>query len=277
MTTPAPLWNTEEVVAATHGQIGSDIEAWQATGVSIDSRTCAPGDLFVAVSGEQFDGHDFVADAFEASAAAAIVSRIPDDAPQDAPLVQVEDPMDALEALGRAARDRSSASVIGVTGSVGKTGTKEALKTAFGALGPTHATQDNLNNHIGVPLTLSRLPRDTRFAVIEMGMNHAGEISFLSQLTRPDVAIITTIAAVHLEFFDSVASIANAKAEIFDGMSKDATAVLNRDNVYFAILASRAWAHGVENVLGFGAHSEADARLFCLRTLRRRQRCDRAN
>lgn len=257
MTASAPLWHAEEVAAATHGRLNTD--NWQATGVSIDSRTCQPGDLFVAISGEQFDGHDFVASAFEAGAAAALVSQEPADLPKDAPLVQVEDAMHALEAMGRSARDRSKASVIGVTGSVGKTGTKEALSIAFGALGTTHATQGNLNNHIGVPLTLSRLPREARFAVIEMGMNHAGEISVLSKLARPDVAIITTIAAVHLEFFDSVAGIADAKAEIFDGMSEGSTAILNRDNVYFAILASRAWAHGVERVLGFGAHPEADA------------------
>lgn len=261
MTTPAPLWNADEVIAATHGRASSGPGDWHASGVSIDSRTCQPGDLFVAISGAQFNGHDFVAKAFEAGAIAAVVSETPDDLSADAPLVQVEDAMDALEALGRAARDRSSASVIGITGSVGKTGTKEALSIAFGALGETHATQGNLNNHIGVPLTLSRLPREARFAVIEMGMNHAGEISFLSKLTRPDVAVITTIAAVHLEFFDSVAGIADAKAEIFDGMTKGATAVLNRDNVYFAILASRAWAHGIERVLGFGAHPEADAQL----------------
>lgn len=261
MTMPAPLWTNDEVIAATQGQAISGADDWYATGVSIDSRTCESGDLFVSISGDQFDGHDFVARAFEAGAVAAIVTRVPDGLPDDVSLVQVDDTLEALEALGRAARDRASASVIGVTGSVGKTGTKEALSLAFGALGETHATRGNLNNHIGVPLTLARLPRATDFAIIEMGMNHAGEISVLSRLARPDVAIITTIAAVHLEFFDSVAGIADAKAEIFDGMSKGGTAVLNRDNVYFAILASRAWAHGVERVIGFGAHPEAEAQL----------------
>lgn len=261
MMTSTPLWNTEEVVASTHGRATPGAKAWRASGVSIDSRTCQPGDLFVSISGDQFDGHDFVVKALDSGACAAIVTRTPDGVGADAPLVQVDDAMEALEALGRAARDRAAASVIGVTGSVGKTGTKEALTLAFGALGETHATQGNLNNHIGVPLTLARLPREARFAVIEMGMNHAGEISELSKLTRPDVAIITTIAAVHLEFFDSVAGIADAKAEIFDGMAKGGVAVLNRDNIYFAILASRAWAHGVERVVGFGAHPEADAQL----------------
>jgi len=261
MTISAPLWTTDEVVTATNGQVISGPQAWYANGVSIDSRTCEPGDLFVSISGDQFDGHDFVAGALQAGAAAAIVTRTPVGVPDDAPLVHVDDPLDALESLGRTARDRAAASVIGVTGSVGKTGTKEALTLAFGALGKTHATRGNLNNHIGVPLTLARLPREADYAIIEMGMNHAGEISVLSRLARPDVAIITTIAAVHLEFFDSVAGIADAKAEIFDGMSKGGTAILNRDNVYFAILAARAWAHGVERVMGFGAHPEADAQL----------------
>ncbi len=261
MTPHAPLWVSQEVLAATQGRIASGSDVWQASGVSIDSRTCQPGDLFVSISGDQFDGHEFVTNAFEAGASAAIVTRTPEGLSDDAPLVKVDDTMDALEGLGRAARDRTAASVIGVTGSVGKTGTKEALGHAFGALGETHATKGNLNNHIGVPLTLSRLPREASYAVIEMGMNHSGEISGLSKLARPDVAIITTIAAVHLEFFDSIAEIADAKAEIFDGMCKSGTTVLNRDNVYFAILASRAWAHGLERVVGFGAHPEADAML----------------
>ncbi|MCX8230475.1 MAG: UDP-N-acetylmuramoylalanyl-D-glutamyl-2,6-diaminopimelate--D-alanyl-D-alanine ligase [Alphaproteobacteria bacterium] len=261
MTPNTPLWTSEEVLTATQGRISSGTDAWQASGVSIDSRTCEPGDLFISISGDQFDGHDFVARAIEAGASAAIVSRMPEGLSDEVPLVEVGDTMDALEGLGRAARDRTDASVIGVTGSVGKTGTKDALGLAFGALGKTHTTQGNQNNHIGVPLTLSRLPRDAKFAVIEMGMNHSNEISTLSKLTRPDVAIITTISAVHLEFFDSIADIADAKAEIFDGMCKGATAVLNRDNIYFAILASRAWAHGLERVVGFGAHPESDALL----------------
>ncbi len=261
MTGPAALWHSEDVCAATGGRLLAGDGAWTASGVSIDSRTCAAGDLFIAISGDRFDGHEFVADAIAAGASAAIVSRMPDDAKAGHELVQVDDTMTALEALGRVGRDRTDARIVAVTGSVGKTGTKEALTLAFGALGPTHATQGNLNNHIGVPLTLARLPRDSEFAVIEMGMNHAGEISGLSRLARPDVAIITTIAAVHLEFFDSVASIADAKAEIFDGMTSGGTAVLNRDNIYFAVLAARAWGHGLEHVRGFGAHPEADARL----------------
>jgi UDP-N-acetylmuramoyl-tripeptide--D-alanyl-D-alanine ligase len=261
MTRSTPLWASGEVLAATQGRISAGSKVWQASGVSIDSRTCEPGDLFVSVSGDQFDGHDFVAQAFEAGARAAIVSHTPEGLADEATLVEVDDSLVALEGLGRAARDRADASVIGVTGSVGKTGTKEALSLAFGALGKTHATQGNLNNHIGVPLTLARLPRDAKFSVIEMGMNHSNEISDLSKLARPDVAIITTIAAVHLEFFDKIADIADAKSEIFDGMRKDATAILNRDNVYFTTLAARAREHGLQRVVGFGEHPESDALL----------------
>lgn len=260
-TVQTPLWTPQEITTATHGRLTSDVATWHATGVSIDSQTCKPGDLFVAISGDQLDGHDFVAQALDAGACGALVSRVPGGFNTNAPLVMVDDCMEALVALGRAARDRTDASVIAITGSVGKTGTKEALALAFGALGTTHATHGNFNNHLGVPLTLARLPRDTEFAVIEMGMNHPGEISELSKLARPDVAIITTIAAAHLEFFDSIAAIAEAKAEIFDGMSPGSVAILSRDNAHFAILASRAWAHGLEQVLGFGAHPEADAQL----------------
>ena len=259
MTAAQPIWTRAEVLAATGGQANQHPDDWTATGVSIDSRTCRPGDLFVAIAGENFDGHDFVADAFRAGAVAAVVAR--EAADMDRPTVRVEDGMQALTNLGHAARDRTDAAVVAITGSVGKTGTKEAMRLALGALGPTHANAGNLNNHIGVPLTLARMPRDIAFAVIEMGMNHAGEISELSLLARPDVSVITTIAAVHLEFFDHVAEIADAKAEIFDGMSRRGVAVLNRDNVYFAILAARAWARGLEKVTGFGAHPEADIHL----------------
>ena len=262
MMSAEPIWTRDEVLAATKGQAGASDDAWAATGVSIDSRTCRQGDLFVAITGENFDGHDFLADAFKAGAAAAITSRDSDQIDAcGSPLIRVDDGLHALGNLGRAARDRTDAPVVAITGSVGKTGTKEAMAIALRSLGPTHATTGNLNNHIGVPLTLARMPRDVQFAVIELGMNHAGEISDLSKLARPNVGVITTIAAVHLEFFDHVAGIADAKAEIFDGMSQGGVAVLNRDNVYFAILATRAWARGLENVVGFGAHPEADVHL----------------
>ncbi|MDX5464073.1 MAG: Mur ligase domain-containing protein, partial [Alphaproteobacteria bacterium] len=229
MTASHPLWTSAEMAAATGGRIGADVTV---TGVSIDTRTLAPGDLFVALEGENRDGHAFVADALARGAAAAMVARVPGGVAADAPLLLVEDTLDGLRALGRAARARIDGTVIGVTGSVGKTSTKETLAAAFAAQGATHAAQASYNNHWGVPLTLARMPRETRFAVIEMGMNHAGEIAPLSRLARPHVAIITTVAPVHLENFADVSGIADAKAEIIDGLEPGGTLLLNADNAW---------------------------------------------
>ena len=251
------LWTAEQVVAATGGRATAPFAA---TGVSIDSRTLLPGDLFVALKGPNFDGHAFAARAFAAGAAAALVARRPDDVPGDAPLVHVGDVERALDALGHAARARACAKVIAVTGSVGKTGTKDMLAAALGAQAKTAATSGNLNNQWGLPLTLARLPADAVYAVIELGMNHPGEILRLTKIARPDIAIITTIAAVHLENFESVFEIAEAKAEIFASMA-GGTAVLNRDNPYFPVLACIAAGHGVARIVGFGAHPEAQVRL----------------
>ena len=253
-----PLWSAGEVLAATGGRqaasragtgTGKD---WQAQGVSIDSRSCAPGDLFIALVGPNFDGHDFVAAAFERGATAAIVTQAPAAVPANANLVLVGDTGAALDALGVFARARTDAQIVAVTGSVGKTSTKEALAHALSSFGPTHATRGNLNNQWGVPLSLARMPQASRFGVFELGMNHAGELTPLSLMVRPDVAIITTIGAAHLEFFDSVGAIADAKAEIFAGMTRDGTAILNRDNSWFATLAAAAWARDIEHVVGFG-------------------------
>jgi len=258
-----PLWTSGDVATATNGHLasGASTADWQATGVSIDSRTCAPGDLFIAIAGPNFDGHDYVAEALSAGAAGAVVSRVPAALEGSLKLVAVDDCEAALTALGRFARDRSQAQFVCITGSVGKTSTKDALAAALAACGPTHATQGNLNNHWGAPLTLARMPADAAYGVIELGMNHAGELTPLSQLTRPDVAVITTIEAVHLEFFDSVCAIAEAKAEIFAGLGDNGVAVLNRDNAYFALLATTAAEQGAKRILGFGASPEADARL----------------
>jgi len=258
-----PLWTGDDVAMATDGHLasGASTADWQATGVSIDSRTCAPGDLFIAIAGPNFDGHDYVAEALSAGAAAAVISRIPAELECSPKLVAVDDCEAALTALGRFARDRSGAQFVCVTGSVGKTSTKDALAAALGACGTTHATVGNLNNHWGAPLTLARMPADAAYGVIELGMNHAGELTPLSLLARPDVAVITTIEAVHLEFFDSVCAIAEAKAEIFAGLGDNGVAVLNRDNAYFALLASIAAEQGAKRILGFGADPEADARL----------------
>ena len=252
----APLWTAIDAAAATKGQA---TRPFAAEGVSIDSRTVAKGDLFVALKGPSFDGHDYVADALTKGAAAAIVTRRPEGC-DDAPLLIVENTDDALSGLARAARRRTRAKIAAVTGSVGKTGTKEALAIALAGQGKTAHSPGNLNNQWGLPLSLARLPADAVYGVFELGMNHAGEIAQLTRLAQPDVAIITTIAPVHLEYFTSTFEIAEAKAEIFEGMS-GGTAVLNRDNAYFPLLAGHAAGRGVGRVFGFGAHPDATARL----------------
>ncbi|HLJ20441.1 MAG TPA: UDP-N-acetylmuramoylalanyl-D-glutamyl-2,6-diaminopimelate--D-alanyl-D-alanine ligase, partial [Stellaceae bacterium] len=236
--------------------------AWSATGVSIDSRSVAAGDLFVALAGPSFDGHDFVADALKRGAAGALVSRKPDGLPANAPLILVPDTLAALTELGRAGRARSKARVIAVTGSVGKTGTKEALRRALERQGPTVASAASFNNHWGVPLSLARMPAESGYGVFEIGMNHAGEIAALTRLVRPEIAVITTISAAHLGFFHSVEAIADAKAEIFQGMPHDGVAVLNRDNPHFERLAAAARACGVARILSFGEHPEANVRVI---------------
>jgi UDP-N-acetylmuramoyl-tripeptide--D-alanyl-D-alanine ligase len=258
------LWRAEQAAAATaaRGPSGQPPAGWAATGVSIDSRTVAPGDLFVALRGPTHDAHDFVAAALAAGAAAAVVERVPPGVAADAPLLVVADTMQALEALGADARRRSRARFIAITGSVGKTGTKEAIALALGAEAPTYASAGNLNNQWGVPLSLARLPPDVTWAVFELGMNHAGEILALTRQVRPDIAVITTIEAVHLEFFDSVAGIADAKAEIFAGMPPTGVAILNRDNAWFDRLAGRARDRGLTRIVGFGRHPQAEARLI---------------
>jgi UDP-N-acetylmuramoyl-tripeptide--D-alanyl-D-alanine ligase len=231
-------------------------------GISIDSRTLARGDAFFAITGENRDGHDVVAAALQAGAGLAVVeARNRDRFPAGAPLLPVPDVLDALRALARAARMRSQAKIIAVTGSVGKTGTKEALRLALGKQGSTHASAASYNNHWGVPLSLARCPESAAYAVFELGMNHAGEIEPLVRLVRPHVAIITAVEPVHLEFFDSVAAIADAKAEIFLGLERGGAAVLNRDNAQYDRLAASAGRAGVERIVSFGEHPQADARL----------------
>jgi UDP-N-acetylmuramoyl-tripeptide--D-alanyl-D-alanine ligase len=254
-----PLWTASEAAVATGGR---NMRDWSATGVSIDSRTIASGDLFVALAGPNFDGHDFVKDALAKGAAAAMVARVPAGVAEAVPLLVVADTMAALEALGRASRHRTGAQIVGVTGSVGKTGTKEALRRAFERQGATFASVGSLNNQWGVPLSLARMPRETAFGVFEMGMNHAGEIDALSRLVEPHVAVITTVEPVHLGHFPSVEAIADAKAEIFAGMALSGAAVLNRDNPYFERLAAAARARGIRRILGFGTHPDAQVKLI---------------
>ena len=226
---------------------------WQASGVSIDTRTIQPGDLFVALKDIR-DGHEFVAQALEKGAAAAMVSHIPDGIADDAPLLIVDDVLRALEKLGQAARARSNARVVAVTGSVGKTSTKEMLRDVLWPQGKTHAAEASYNNHWGVPLTLARMPADTDFAVIEIGMNHPGEIAPLARLTRPHVAIITTVAAAHLEAFDDIEGIAREKAAIFDGLEPGGTAVINSDLATTQILIDKARSIGAK-IVTFGENS----------------------
>lgn len=253
------LWTSAEAASATHGNSDG---FWTASGVSIDSRSVAFGDLFIALRGPNFDGHVFVADALAKGAAAAMVDRDPETLQPGANLLRVKDTFQALNDLAAAARQRCAAKVIGVTGSVGKTSTKEMLRHVLAEQGATHATTGNLNNHWGVPLTLSRMPVDSRFAVIEMGMNHAGEIRPLSLLSRPHIAIITAVEGVHLENFASIEGIADAKAEIFAGLEPGGIAVMNRDNPHFERVAAAAMAAGAAEVIGFGEHPQAQARLM---------------
>ena len=245
------LWTSQAAVAATGGRCAAD---WIASGVSIDTRTLQKGDLFVALQDVR-DGHDFVAQALDSGASAALVSRIPDGVSPDKLLI-VPDVLKGLEALAKAARARTEAKVIAVTGSVGKTGTKEMLRTALAVQGRVHAAEKSYNNHWGVPLTLARMLVDTDYAVIEIGMNHAGEIAPLSRLTRPDVADVTNVAAVHMAAFESVEQIAREKASVIEGLV-GGVVVLNRDMETSDILAEVA---GDTPVLWFG-EAASDFRL----------------
>ncbi len=250
------LWTSDDATAATGGKNTRD---WQASGVSIDTRTLAKGDLFVALTDVR-DGHEFVAQALERGAAAALVTRVPDGVAADAPLLVVSDVLAALGDLARAARARTLARIVAVTGSVGKTSTKEMLRTVLSGQGKTHAAQGSYNNHWGVPLTLARMPTDTEFAVIEIGMNHPGEIAPLAKMTRPHVALITNVAAVHMAAFKDVESIAREKAAIFDGLDKTGVAVINFDLPVTPLLVDAA-AGKARQTIGFGSDPGAGYRL----------------
>jgi len=254
------LWTSTGLAMATGGAAFGDFAVG---GVTFDSREVMPGDLFIALKGEQMDGHMFLPQAFAAGAAGALVAdaaRLPE---ADAPHVAVADTFGALNDLARAARNRMNGKVIGVTGSAGKTGVKEALRLALerSAPGRVHASVKSYNNHTGVPLSLARMPEDSTYGVFEMGMNHPGELTALADLVRPHVAIITTIASAHRAFFDSEEAIADAKAEIFTGLQPGGTAVLNRDNPHYARLRAAAEAAGAAQIVTFGvASADADVR-----------------
>jgi UDP-N-acetylmuramoyl-tripeptide--D-alanyl-D-alanine ligase len=255
MTTP--LWQWDELIAAAEAR-AEGTPAAAITGFSIDSRTLAPGDVFVALRAER-DGHDFVGDAFARGAAAALVLSSYRRGSNDGALLRAGCPISALEAIGQAARRRSSARIVAVTGSAGKTGAKEMLRLCLSEAGATHASEKSYNNHWGVPLTLARLPRDAAYGVFEIGMNHPGEIAPLARMVRPHAAVITTVEPVHLQYFRSVGEIAEAKAEVLQGLVPGGTAVLPHDNAHFALLRERATAVGA-NVVSFGYAEAADVR-----------------
>jgi UDP-N-acetylmuramoyl-tripeptide--D-alanyl-D-alanine ligase len=255
------LWTVEEIVSATGGSVRG--EPGDVFGVSIDSRTVEAGDLFIAIKGDQFDGHAFVDAALEAGASAALVSA--DQADQFAVpkggLIVVPDSYEGMYDLARAARQRASGQMLAITGSVGKTSTKETFRLILSTFGKTHAPVKSFNNHWGVPLTLCRMPRDTEFGVFEIGMNNANEITPLSQLVRPHIAMITTVAPVHLENLGSLDAIAAAKAEIFDGLLPGGTAVVHGDIEHTPFLKERALAAGAGKVMTFGHGAGHDAEL----------------
>ncbi len=241
------LWTSTEAAAATGGQAQGD---WAVTGVSIDTRSLQPGDLFVALQAAR-DGHDFVAQALARGAGAALVSRIPEGVAPDAPLLLVPDVLEALGALGRAARARTGARVVAITGSVGKTSTKEMLRAMLAGQGPVHVAEASYNNHWGVPLTLARMPADTAIAVLEIGMNHPGEIAPLARMARPHVALITTVAPAHLAAFGSIEGIAAEKAAICDGLEPGGTAILPAGLEVTQVLTAAAEAAGAR-IVTFG-------------------------
>ena len=245
------LWTSSEIEAATGGVASAPFEV---TGVTFDSREVGPGDLFVAMPGTVSDGHAFVAQAFASGATAALVSQV-----VDGPHVLVADVAGALEAMAVEARRRTQATVIGVTGSVGKTSTKEALAAALtrSRKGPVHRSVKSYNNHTGVPLSLARMPRDSRFAVLEMGMNHAGEIAALTRLVRPHVALVTAIAWAHIEQLGSIEAIADAKGEIFQGLEEEGIAVIPEDSPHRARLVKAALRHA-DRTITFGMSEDAD-------------------
>lgn len=255
-----PLYTIADILAVTGG-VSDLAPETPINSISIDSRELGPDALFVAIKGDRFDGHDFVGQALENGAVAALVSR-----GEGGRRVVVDDALDGLRDVARAARERSRALIVGVTGSVGKTTTKEALRVVFEAAGETHASIKSFNNHWGVPLMLARLPESAQFGVFEMGMSAPDEIRPLAQMVRPHIAVITTIAAAHLEAFGSLDGIARAKAEIFAGLEPGGTAVINADHPQLAVLMDEARATGITNVVTYGEARGVDWQIIDVET-----------
>jgi UDP-N-acetylmuramoyl-tripeptide--D-alanyl-D-alanine ligase len=256
------LWTSEAMVEAMGGRpLGPMPEG--ISGISIDSRTLKPGEAFFAIKGDTMDGHDFATAAVKAGAAVLVVAegKLPALGRLTAPMIVVPDVLAAMERLGLASRARSQAKIVAVTGSVGKTSTKEALRHVLASVGKVHASAASFNNHWGVPLTLARMPADCDYAVFEIGMNHPNEIRPLVRMVRPHIAVITNVAAAHLGFFRSLDEIAAAKAEIFEGLEPGGAALLNRDDPRWKLLEKMARTAGVEHVYGFGENARSTYRL----------------
>lgn len=255
------LWSASAILDATRGQLDGAAD-WQASGISIDSRSLARGELFIAIKGEHHDGHAYLDAAAKAGAVAALVERKTE---ANLPQIIVDDALAALGQLAVAARDRSPARRIAITGSVGKTGTRHLIAGLLERHAPCHASLGNLNNHIGAPLSLARMPATARYGVFELGMNHAGEIAALSPMVAPDIAIITRIAESHIGHFDGLGAIAKAKAEIFTGLNAGGGAILNADDPFCPMLTEAARAAGADRVITVGSAAEADHRITGLR------------
>lgn len=255
----AALHTIEDILRATGGR-AENVAATEIGSISIDSREIEPGALFVAIKGETFDGHDFAAKAVAAGAAAALVSEKRAGGLAGLPLIVVPDALDGLYGLARFARERSRARIVAVTGSVGKTSTKEAIRQVLSAAGQTHASIKSFNNHWGVPLMLARMPASAQFGVFEIGMSAAGEITPLTRLVRPHAAVVTSVAPAHLAFFDSVAAIAEAKSEIFSGLEPDGIAIIGHDHEHVGHLVRRAEECGA-SALTYGFDERADVRI----------------
>src|ERR1700731_2496115 len=255
------LWTSLGLVGPLAARVSGSVPRGGVTGISIDTRTLQKGDLFFAIKGPSSDGHDYVGAAFEKGAVAAVVDEARAEALRPLGLYVVSNVHLALERLGAAARARSPARIVAVTGSAGKTSTKEALRLVLTQAGTSHASVASYNNHWGVPLTLARMPIHTSFGIYEIGMNHQGEITPLSALVRPHVAIITTIAPVHLEYFESLGDVADAKADIFSGLEIGGVAILNRDIAEYDRLLAHAKASPAGHAASFGEHEKADAKL----------------
>lgn len=257
------LWQSSVVEKTTGGRRVGD--PWVATGISFDSRLTRPGDLFLALNGGERDGHDFVVGAFKNGAVVAVVEKIPESTNGEGSFLLVNNVYKALQDLALEARFRAPVTVVAVTGSVGKTGTKDTLAAALSKSFKVHSTSGNLNNHIGLPLSLARMPKETKFGIFELGMNHSGEIGHLSNLVKPELAIITNVNAVHLEHFENEQGIAEAKAEIFQGMSSDGQVILYSDNRWSQFLASKAREAGIKNIITFGSDPSCAVRISNLK------------